>query len=104
MLRDLTGISHAVGELVPIPIPFDDFREHLAKIRDVQAVVVKIVDIADFHGAFMVPTVVSSSCRAGSFVSDIKTIIGENPVILVANKLDILPKGAQEHAKRIENW
>jgi hypothetical protein len=43
-------------------------------------------------------------CVSGSFVWDMPTIIGDNPVLLVVNKADLLPKSGLEHHKRLENW
>eukprot|EP01133_Synstelium_polycarpum_P004235 gene4235-4940_t len=75
------------GKVVPIRIPVEEFRSKLQPIKDMNVVVVKVVDIMDFNG---------------TFVNDFRRIIGNNPVILVANKLDILP--ADVHKNRIEDW
>eukprot|EP00698_Gefionella_okellyi_P014035 TRINITY_DN3878_c0_g1_i2.p1 TRINITY_DN3878_c0_g1~~TRINITY_DN3878_c0_g1_i2.p1 ORF type:complete len:517 (-),score=97.43 TRINITY_DN3878_c0_g1_i2:1032-2582(-) len=74
---------------VGIRIPFDDFRSTMTQIGTTHALIVKIVDITDFYG---------------SFVSDISSVIGTNPVILILNKFDLLPKSAKLHEARISAW
>jgi len=49
--------------------------------------VVKIVDIFDF---------------SGSFIQNFRNIAGNNPIVLVGNKMDLLPLGAK--AERIQLW
>ncbi|EFA77603.1 hypothetical protein PPL_12209 [Heterostelium album PN500] len=75
------------GKVVPIKIPVEEFRHKLSPIKDMNCVVVKVVDIMDFHG---------------TFVENFRKIIGNNPVILVGNKMDVLP--ADIHRNRIEDW
>jgi ribosome biogenesis GTPase A len=70
----------------------DDFRSLLENRffgADIpSAVIVKVIDILDFHG---------------SIIPDIKKIVhGRNPVVLVLNKIDLLCKGVS--MKRIREW
>eukprot|EP01132_Coremiostelium_polycephalum_P005762 gene5762-7170_t len=75
------------GKLAPIKIPVEKFRDNLSNIKDLNCIVIKIVDIMDFNG---------------SFVPNFRRVIGNNPVILVGNKVDVLPDDV--HKKRIEDW
>lgn len=64
------------------------FRALLRSLRTRQCVIVCVVDLFDFHG---------------SLVPELSTIVGEgNPLMLVANKKDLIPKGVKSAA--IERW
>eukprot|EP00026_Physarum_polycephalum_P000902 Phypoly_transcript_00903.p1 GENE.Phypoly_transcript_00903~~Phypoly_transcript_00903.p1 ORF type:complete len:946 (+),score=196.05 Phypoly_transcript_00903:148-2838(+) len=75
------------NRVVPIRIPVEEFRERLSRLADVNCVVIKVVDLFDF---------------SGTFVSDFRQVVGNNPVILIGNKRDLLPKDI--HEKRIIDW
>ncbi|EGG16382.1 hypothetical protein DFA_09413 [Cavenderia fasciculata] len=75
------------GKVVPIKIPVNEFKSKLANIRNMNCVVIKVVDIMDF---------------SGTFIEDFRHIVGNNPVIVVCNKMDVLP--ADIHKHRIEDW
>ncbi|KAL6072440.1 Ribosome biogenesis GTPase YqeH [Balamuthia mandrillaris] len=75
------------NRLSPIRVPYQELKEHLHIIKQVRALVVKIVDVFDF---------------SGSFIEDFGKVVGANPVILVANKSDLLPKGMKE--ERVLSW
>lgn len=63
------------------------FRELLKPIRDKPAVIIALVDVFDF---------------AGSVLPELDMIAGDNPVIVAANKVDLLPK--KMGPARVENW
>ena len=65
----------------------EHFRELLRPIREKKAVIVALVDIFDF---------------SGSVLPELDSIAGDNPVILVANKVDLLPD--KMGPVRVENW
>ncbi|GAA0295453.1 hypothetical protein GGQ92_000643 [Gracilibacillus halotolerans] len=65
----------------------DDFLEMIHQISNTKSLVVNIVDIFDFNG---------------SFISGIKRLTGNNPVLLVANKVDLLPKSTNRN--RLVHW
>ena len=65
----------------------EKFRELLRPIRDKPAVIIALVDIFDF---------------SGSVLPELDAIAGDNPVILAANKADLLP--SQMGRTRVENW
>jgi ribosome biogenesis GTPase A len=65
----------------------EQFRELLRPISEKPAVVVALVDLFDF---------------GGSVLRELDGIAGENPVILAANKADLLPPKMGK--QRVENW
>lgn len=75
------------GRVIPIRVPFAELKDHLRVLSTMPVLVVKIVDIFDF---------------SGSFIPDFHFIVGNNPVILVGNKVDLLPDGASD--ERVRTW
>lgn len=65
----------------------DDYLQILNNIGDVDALIVMIVDTFDF---------------SGSFLPQIKRLTGNNDLLLVCNKMDILPKNVNQN--KIMNW
>lgn len=66
----------------------ETFRKTLERLRSINAVIIYLVDIFDFHG---------------SSISSLRNIVGlKNPVVLAANKVDLLPKDYK--ASRVEGW
>lgn len=65
----------------------EGFRELLAPIREKNAVIVALVDLFDF---------------SGSILPELDSIAGDNPVIIAANKADLLP--SEMGQLRVENW
>lgn len=65
----------------------DDFLQILSHIGGTQSLVVHIVDIFDFEG---------------SLISSLPRFIGSNPLLLVVNKIDLLPKVS--NMNKIVNW
>lgn len=65
---------------MPIQIPINQFRHKLTSvISNRRCLVIKIVDLNDF---------------AGTFLPNFHLVTGKkNPVIVLANKADLLPKG-----------
>lgn len=73
----------AGGELTP-----DRFRRCLQQLRGLNAVIVYLVDIFDFHG---------------SLIPSLRDLIGSrNPVILAVNKTDLLPDNFKPD--RVQTW
>ncbi len=70
------------NELQDVPLDDDDFLQILHDIGQQEALVVKIVDIFDFNG---------------SWISGIHRFVGNNPILLVGNKVDLLPKSVKHH-------
>ena len=63
------------------------FEQLLSAIREVQAVVLCIVDVFDLQG---------------SLLKNLKQIAGKNPIVVAANKVDLLPKDANK--VRLGDW
>ena len=65
----------------------EEFRKLLLPLRQKTAVILALVDLFDF---------------SGSVLPELDEIAGDNPVILVANKADLLP--SEMGQTRAENW
>jgi hypothetical protein len=65
----------------------ENFRNMLRPLREKPAVIIAMVDLFDF---------------AGSVLPELDNIAGDNPVILAANKADLLPDKMGQ--LRVENW
>ncbi|TGA99555.1 ribosome biogenesis GTPase YqeH [Sporolactobacillus shoreae] len=75
------------NEIQDVPMTGDDFLKLLSKIADADALVVYLVDIFDF---------------SGSWIPGLQRFIGKNPVLLVGNKNDLLPKSTNPN--KLKNW
>lgn len=65
----------------------EQFRKLLLPLREKKAVILALVDLFDF---------------SGSVLPELDEIAGDNPVILAANKADLLP--SEMGQQRAENW
>lgn len=65
----------------------DDFLKLLSHVGSTNSLVVNIVDIFDFEG---------------SLISGLSRFVGNNPVVLAVNKIDLLPKVT--NFNKIVNW
>lgn len=65
------------NEVSDIELTSDDFLSMLNEISDANALVVNVIDIFDFNG---------------SVISGMSRFAGDNPILLVGNKVDLLPK------------
>lgn len=75
------------NEVQDVGLESEDFLDLLNNLADKKGLVVNVVDIFDFEG---------------SFIHALKRIVGNKKVILVANKLDLLPK--QINKRRVKEW
>ncbi|HEU5139047.1 MAG TPA: ribosome biogenesis GTPase YqeH [Bacillales bacterium] len=75
------------GEVQDVPLGDDDYLKLINRIGETDALVVKIVDIFDF---------------TGSWLPGIHRFAGDNDVLLVGNKIDLLPKSTNQH--QLKNW
>lgn len=75
------------NEAASVAVDQDDFLRLLSGIGSKKALVVHIVDIFDFEG---------------SLISGLQRFVGSNPVLLVVNKIDLLPKSL--NTNRVRNW
>ncbi|MGP4061636.1 ribosome biogenesis GTPase YqeH [Halobacillus sp. H74] len=75
------------NEVQDVPYQDDDFLEMLNQISETDGLIIQLVDIFDFNG---------------SFISGLKRLTGNNPVVLVGNKMDVLPKSV--NPGKVKHW
>ncbi|MFC4776742.1 ribosome biogenesis GTPase YqeH [Paenibacillus sp. GCM10023252] len=75
------------NEVSSVAVDQDDFLRLLGSIASTDSLVVHIVDLYDFEG---------------SLISGLQRFVGNNPVLLVVNKVDLLPKSM--NLNRLRNW
>lgn len=75
------------NEIQPVDLSDDDFRRLLSQIADTKALVVYVVDVFDV---------------AGSIIPGLHRFVGHNPVLLVGNKVDVLPHSVRR--SKVKDW
>ncbi len=75
------------NEIVPVGLTDDDFLRLLTQIQDANALIVYVVDIFDFNG---------------SIIPGLHRFVGDNPVLLVGNKEDLLPQSLKR--SKLRDW
>lgn len=75
------------NEIQPVSLTDDDFLRILNGLGKHTGLIVKIVDIFDFNG---------------SWLPGLHRFVGNNPVLLIANKADLLPKSMNKN--KVINW
>ena len=75
------------NEVQDVSLTDDDFLKILNGIGDADGLIVKIVDIFDFNG---------------SWLPGLHRFVGNKPIILVGNKVDLLPKSVKP--RKLINW
>lgn len=75
------------NEIQPVSLTDDDFRRLLDQISQTDSLVVYVMDVFDF---------------SGSLIPGLHRFVGDNPVILVGNKIDILPRSLRR--SKIKDW
>lgn len=75
------------NEIQDVALTDDDFLRLLNEIGEKEALIVNVVDIFDFNG---------------SIIPGLHRFVGNNPVLLVGNKVDILPKSLKP--ARLIQW
>lgn len=75
------------NEASSVTLNQDDFLKILNHVAHVEALVVHIVDIFDFEG---------------SLITGLQRFVGHNPILLVVNKIDLLPKVT--NFNKLVNW
>lgn len=75
------------NEASSVTVDQDEFLQLLGGIASTESLVVHIVDIFDFQG---------------SMISGLQRFVGNNPVLLVVNKIDLLPRVTNWN--RLRNW
>src|SRR5690625_3189055 len=74
-------------EIHDVEIRDDDFLRMISSIRNTKSLVVHLIDIFDVHG---------------TMIQSLPGIVGDNPIILVGNKMDLLPKSTNE--RKLIQW
>src|SRR5699024_7847069 len=75
------------NETQEVSITDEDFFEMVRSIRDTNGIVVYIVDVFDV---------------SGSMIHNLPRIVGNRPIMLVGNKIDLLPKSTNH--RKVEQW
>lgn len=75
------------NEVQDVSITDDDFLQMVSSIRNTDGLVVHVIDIFDVDG---------------SLIKSLPRIIGDNPIVLVGNKVDLLPKSTNK--RRLTQW
>ena len=75
------------NETQEVSITDDDFLKMVSSIRDADGLVVHVIDIFDVEG---------------TLISSLPRIVGNQPVVLVGNKVDLLPKSTNR--RKLEHW
>lgn len=75
------------NEIMPVSLTDDDFLKLLNQIREADALIVYLVDIFDFNG---------------SIIPGLHRFVGDNPVMLVGNKEDLLPNSLKR--SKLKDW
>ncbi|MBB6454349.1 hypothetical protein HNQ94_002824 [Salirhabdus euzebyi] len=74
------------NEVHDVSLTDDDYIKMLDQISHSKGLVVKIIDIFDFNG---------------SFISSLPRFTGNNPIVLVGNKVDLLPKSTNPNKVKV---
>ncbi|NGQ94180.1 ribosome biogenesis GTPase YqeH [Brevibacillus sp. SYP-B805] len=75
------------NEVAPVAMDDDDFLRILNGIGATDSLVVMVVDLFDFQG---------------SWLRGLPRFVGKNPILLVGNKVDLLPRNI--NLNRVRNW
>src|SRR5690606_22831897 len=75
------------NEVQDVSVTDDDFLKILNELGKKDALIVKIVDIFDFNG---------------SWLPGLHRFVGNNPVLLIGNKVDLLPKSVKPN--KLIHW
>ncbi|MFD1431981.1 ribosome biogenesis GTPase YqeH [Lacticaseibacillus yichunensis] len=75
------------NEVADVQLTDDDFLRLLNTIGESNALIVNVVDIFDFNG---------------SVIPGLHRFVGDNPVVLVGNKADVLPRDLNHN--KLTNW
>jgi ribosome biogenesis GTPase YqeH len=75
------------NEIQPVNLTDDDFRHLLEQIADTNSLVVYVMDVFDF---------------SGSLIPGLHRFVGNNDVLLVGNKVDVLPRSLKR--SKIKDW
>ncbi|MDC3413315.1 ribosome biogenesis GTPase YqeH [Aquibacillus sp. 3ASR75-11] len=75
------------NEVQDVSYQDDDFLKMVSQIRNTKGLIIKLIDIFDFNG---------------SFIKSLPRLTGDNPIVLVGNKVDLLPRSA--NLNKLKHW
>lgn len=75
------------NKLVSVSLTSDDYLEMVSKIHDKKGIVIHLIDLFDVQGTLL---------------RSLPRIVGDKKVILVANKIDLLPKSTNK--QKLKQW
>lgn len=75
------------NETEEVSMTDDDFLKMVSTIRDSSGLIVHLIDVFDVNG---------------SMIASLPRIVGNNPIILVGNKIDLLPQST--NLNRLNQW
>jgi ribosome biogenesis GTPase YqeH len=75
------------NEIQPVDLTDDDFRRLLDQISETDSLVVYVMDVFDF---------------SGSLIPGLHRFVGSNPILLVGNKVDVLPHSLNR--AKVRDW
>ncbi len=75
------------NEVQDVSYTDQDFVDMLSQISKTKGLIVKLVDVFDFNG---------------SFIKSLHRLTGDNPIILIGNKVDLLPKST--NVSKLRQW
>lgn len=71
----------------PVSLNSDDYQSMVSEIRKTNSLIIHIIDVFDVDS---------------TLVESLPRIVGDNPIILAANKVDLLPKSLNQN--RLKDW
>jgi hypothetical protein len=75
------------NEIQDVAVTDDDFLQMISTIRNTKSLVVHLIDIFDVNGTLL---------------QSLPRMVGNNPIILAGNKMDLLPKSTNE--RKVIQW
>jgi len=75
------------NEVQDVSLTDQDFLNILNKLGETDSLIVKVIDIFDFNG---------------SWLPGLHRFVGHNPILLIGNKVDLLPKSVNKN--KLINW
>ena len=75
------------NKIETVPIDSDDFLQMVSSIHKTDSLIIHLIDIFDVDGTLL---------------KNLLRIVGNNPIILVGNKVDLLPKSTNKG--KLKNW
>lgn len=75
------------NEQTIVPLDSDDYLHMVSTINKTRSLIVHIIDIFDVNGTLL---------------TNLPRIVGNNPILLVGNKVDLLPKSTNQ--RKLKDW